>query len=74
MNTRNTIVSLCHSKVRSSQNKGIPFFSCLNLVLYFMFKTFSGNSNLTNFFDVKRSHEKKNELNICVSNEVYSLF
>ena len=62
INTRNTMTSSYHSKVRSTQNKGVKFlfgtwtfgviFSCLGEA-----KVSTINSDLRNFVDVQRLHE-----------------
>ena len=54
MNTQNTIASPYHSKVRSTQNMGVPLFSCLGYAAFGEGKVFSENSNLSNLVDMQR--------------------
>ena len=66
MRTRNTMAPSYHSKVTSTQNKGVPFFSCLaHGVSYFisifgLSHSFSDNSSLPIVVDVQRLHENGN--------------
>ena len=41
MNEQNTVASAYHSKVRSTQNKGVPLFSCLGYGAFGKGKGFS---------------------------------
>ena len=54
MNAQNTMASPYHSKVRPTQNKGVPLFSCLDYGAFGKIKFFSENSNLPNLVDIQR--------------------
>ena len=54
MNTQNTMASPYYSKVRSTQNMGVQFFSCLGYGAFGKDKFFSENSNLSNLVDTER--------------------
>ena len=56
------MTSSCHSKVRSTRNKGVTFlFNTWNSIIIFPrlgeAKVSTVNSDLTNFVDVQRLHE-----------------
>ena len=54
MNAHNTMTSLYHSKVRHTQNRGVPLFSCLGYGAFSKGNFFSENSNLPNLVDIQR--------------------
>ena len=68
MNTQNTIASPYHSKVRSTQNMGVPLFSCLGYGAFGEGKVFSENSKLTCNVSMKMVNK------LCVSDRVYTFF
>ena len=43
-----------HSKFRSTQNMGVPLFSCLGYEAFGKGKDFSENSNLSSLVDIQR--------------------
>ena len=53
MNTLNTMASPYPSKFRSTQNMGVPLFSCLGYGAFGKGKGFSENSNLSNLVDIQ---------------------
>ena len=57
MNKQNTMTSPYHSKVRPTQNRGVPLFSCLGYGAFGKEKNFPENSNLPNLVDIQRQHE-----------------
>ena len=56
MNPQNTMASPYHSKVRSTQNVGVPLFSWLDYGVFGKGKVFSENCNLPNLVDIQRYH------------------
>ena len=46
-----------HSKVRPTQNKGVPHFSCLGCGAFGKEKFFPENSNLPNLVHIQRWYE-----------------
>ena len=54
MNAQNNMASLYVSKVRGTQNMGVPLFSCLGYEAFGKGKVFSENSNLSNLVDIQR--------------------
>ena len=72
MDTQNIMASPYHSKVRSTQNMGVPLFSCLGYGSFGKCKVFSENPNLSNLVDIQRSMKTLNKL--CASDRVYTLF
>ena len=54
MNKQNTMTSPYHSKVRPTQNRGVPLFSCLGYGAFGKEKNFPENSNLSNLVDIQR--------------------
>ena len=63
METRNTTAPLYHSKVTSSQNKGVPFFSCLAhgveyyISMFGLSQRYPDTFSLTVLVEVQRLHE-----------------
>ena len=57
MNAQNTMAFPYHSKVRPTQNKGVPHFSCLGCGAFGKEKFFPENSNLPNLVHIQRWHE-----------------
>ena len=68
------MASSYHAKVTSTQNKGVPLFSCLGHgVYYYIFlfgksQSFSDSSYLIMLIDVQRLHENGKQI-LSVSNE-----
>ena len=56
MNAHNTMTSPYHSTVRPTQNRGVPFFSCLGSGALVKEKNFLENSDLSNLVDIQRYH------------------
>ena len=54
MNEQNIMASPYHSKVRSTQNRGVPLFSCLGYGAFGKGKVFPYNSSLQNLVDIQR--------------------
>ena len=54
MNAQNTMASPYNSKVRSTQNRGVPLFSCSGYGAFGKGKVFRENSNLPNLVDIQR--------------------
>ena len=79
MKTRNTMTLSYHSKVTSTQNKVVPYFSCLAHGVWYLSQmfglshSFSDNSNLIIFVEIQRLHENDKWI-LGVSNGVYILF
>ena len=57
MNTKNTMASPYQSKVRSTQNIGVPLFSYLRYRAFGKGKVFPENCNLSNLVDIQCKHE-----------------
>ena len=53
MNAHNSMTSPYHSKVRPTQNRGVPLFSCLGYGALVKEKLFPENSNLPNLVDIQ---------------------
>ena len=51
------MASAYHSKVRSTQIKGVQLFSCLGYGAFGKGNFFPENSNLSNLVDIQRQHE-----------------
>ena len=54
MNTHNTMTFPYHSKIRPTQNRVFPLFSCLGYGTFGKGKVFPENSNLPNLVDIQR--------------------
>ena len=54
MNAHNNMTSPYHSKFRSTQNRGVPIFSCLSYGAFNKGIVFPENSNLPNVVDIQR--------------------
>ena len=54
MNANNTMTFPYHSKVRPTQNRGVPLFSCLDYGAFGKINFFPENSNLPNLVDIQR--------------------
>ena len=54
MNAHNTMTSPYPSKVRLTQNRGVPLFSCLGYGAWGKENFFLENSNLPNLVDIQR--------------------
>ena len=54
MNAHNTMTSPYHSKVRPTQNKGVPLLSCLDYGAKVKEYFFPENCNLPNLVDIQR--------------------
>ena len=54
MNAHNAITTPYHSKVRSTQNRGVRHYSCLGYGAFGKENFFHENSNLQNLVDIQR--------------------